>query len=142
MASSELRLIKHYVEYFNKDRIDHIPKNTRGIYVLFKHRPRLHKFDVVYVGMAGAEKAGIKGRLRRHRSRKNKYWTHFSVFEVWDNIREEEIRELEGLFRHIYQKDTQANRLNRQRKFKKLVKIKNKTKKDEWLNPNGRTTGI
>ncbi|GAF97179.1 unnamed protein product, partial [marine sediment metagenome] len=32
-------------------------------------------------------------------------WTHFSIFEVWENITENEIKELEGLFRQIYRKD-------------------------------------
>jgi len=130
MAVSELRLIKHCVEFCEKEEICRIPTNTRGIYVLFKKLPRLNKFDVVYIGMAGGEKAGIRGRLGKHRCRKDALWTHFSVFEVWDNIREEEIKELEGLFRHIYRRDTQANRLNRQRGFKKMVKIRRATK---WL---------
>ena len=34
-----------------------------------------------------------------------------------------EVSELEGLFRHIYRKDTRANRLNVQRSFKKLKRI-------------------
>jgi len=38
-------------------------------------------------------------------------------------IREEEIRELEGIFRHIYRLDSRANRLDKQRTFKKLKKI-------------------
>ena len=42
---------------------------------------------------------------------------------VWDNIREEEILELEGLFRHIYRKDARANKLNKQRGFAKLKRV-------------------
>jgi hypothetical protein len=132
MATSELKLIKHCVEYLPQSDILRIPRYTRGIYVLFeKHSGG--KFNVVYVGMAGGEKAGIQGRLRSHQRRKGNLWTHFSAFEVWDNIREEEVRELEGLFRHIYRKDTRANRLNHQRGFKKLVKIKRATAKERWL---------
>ncbi len=37
--------------------------------------------------------------------------------------REEEIRELEGLFRQIYAKDSRANNLNKQRGFKKLKAV-------------------
>jgi len=132
MSVSELRLIKRCAEFCEKEDIRHIPPRTRGIYVLFKKLPRLNKFDVVYIGMAGGEKAGIRGRLGSHRRRKGDMWTHFSAFEVWDNIREEEIRELEGLFRHIYRRDRQANRLNRQRGFKKLVKIRRETEKEGW----------
>jgi len=118
------------VEYLPQSDILRIPRYTRGIYVLFKKRPR-GKYDVVYVGMAASQKAAsIRGRLKVHKGGKGKLWTHFSAFEVWDNIREEEIKELEGLFRHIYRKDTQANRLNKQKGFKKLGKIRRATK---WL---------
>jgi hypothetical protein len=135
MPISELRLIEHCVEFLPQSDLSRIPRYTRGIYVLFKKR-RGGKFDVVYVGMAGGEKAGIRGRLRSHRRRKRDLWTHFSAFAVWDNIREEEVRELEGLFRHIYRRDAKANRLNRQRKFKKLVKISN----EGWLEKEKKST--
>jgi hypothetical protein len=81
-------------------------------------------YDVVYIGMA-CGRSGIKSRLRSHRRSKKKgaLWTHFSAFEVWPNIREEEIAELEGLFRQIYRKDTRANTINQQRSFKKLRKV-------------------
>ena len=73
--------------------------------------------------MAGAARAGIRGRLRSHRESKKGKWTHFSIFEVWENITEAEVEELEGLFRHIYRKDTKANRLNEQKSFKKLDRV-------------------
>ncbi len=111
-----------------------IPPWTRGIYVLFKYRPRLEKYDVVYIGMAaGIKAASIRGRLRVHKRRKGKLWTHFSAFEVWDNIREEEVKELEGLFRHLYRKDTKANSLNQQRAFKKLTKVRHDTHREGWM---------
>ncbi len=131
MAVSELRLIKRCAEHIPQSDIKSIPAYTRGIYVLFKKHHGLDKYDVVYVGMAGGNKtACIRGRLRVHKRRKGKLWTHFSAFEVWDNIREEEIRELEGLFRHIYRKDTNANKLNQQRAYKKLLKVSQKTFKE------------
>jgi len=134
MAVSELRLIKNCVEFIHQDNVENVPRRTRGLYVLFKYRSRLDKYDVVYIGMAGGEKkAGIGGRLRAHKKNKGDLWTHFSVFEVWDNIREDEIRELEGIFRHIYREDTRANRLNIQRSFKKLSKIRRKTNKKKWM---------
>lgn len=58
-------------------------------------------------------------------------WSHFSVFEVWDNIRNEEIAELEGLFRHIYKRDAQANRLNVMRGFKALNTLR-RNNLEEW----------
>lgn len=67
-----------------------------------------------------------------HKKYKAGLWTHCSVFEVWDNIRDEEIIELEGLFRHIYRYDTKANSLNVQRGFKKLRKVRNASI-EEWV---------
>jgi len=82
--------------------------------------------------MARGAKTGVHGRLNSHRRLKEGEWTHFSVFEVWwDNITEAEVAELEGLFRHIYRKDTKANRLNEQRGFKKLKTV-GKVKLENW----------
>ncbi|MHB9070768.1 MAG: GIY-YIG nuclease family protein [Sedimentisphaerales bacterium] len=136
MSVSELRLIKRCAEFLpkTKTQIKGIPPCTRGIYVLFNHRYKMNKYDVVYVGMAaGVKTASVRGRLRVHFLTKGDLWTHFSIFEVWDNIREEEVRELEGMLRHIYRKDSHANKLGIQKSFKKLTKIKRKTHKDGWL---------
>jgi hypothetical protein len=126
MAISDLRFIKRCAEFCPKSDRVKIPRRTRGIYALLKKRPRLDKYDVVYIGMAA--KGGIGGRLWSHERSESKgdLWTHFSVYEVWDNITESEVAELEGLFRHIYRKDTRANRINRQRSFKKLRKARMK----------------
>ncbi len=67
---------------------------------------------------------GIRARLKSHRKSKGNLWTHFSVFEVWDNIRDDEIVELEGLFRHFYRRDARANSLNVQRGFRKAKKVR------------------
>jgi hypothetical protein len=45
---------------------------------------------------------------------------------VWENIFEDEVAELEGLFRHIYRKDLKANALAKQRSFKKLDNVREK----------------
>ena len=122
MSVSDLKFIKRCAEFRPRTEIRNIPARTRGIYVLLSERPQLRKFDVIYVGMARGVKSGIGGRLRSHArsARKGQLWTHFSIFEVWDNISEDEVAELEGLFRHIYRKDSRANRVNKQRSFKKL----------------------
>ena len=36
---------------------------------------------------------------------------------MWDNIRPEEVEELEGLFWHLYREDSRANSLNMQRSY-------------------------
>ena len=124
MPISHLRLIKNSVEYCTRKEIGEVPAYTRGIYVLYKYGHHFDSYNVVYVGMAGGERSGVKGRLKSHLAIKRDHWTHFSVYEVWDNIREEEIRELEGLFRHLYRYDHKANKLNKQRGFKKLNQVR------------------
>jgi len=129
MSMSELRFIKRFDEFCPKTKatINEIPPKTRGIYALL-NETQPGKFEVVYIGMARGLKSGIRGRLHSHEKsdEKRKLWTHFSVYEVWDNITESEVAELEGLFRHIYRKDAKANRINKQRSFKKLIKAHTK----------------
>ena len=83
-------------------------------------------FNVVYVGMARGEKTGMFERITRHAKSKRKgpHWSHFSLFEVHDNISEQEVEELEGLFRHIYRKDKNANKFNKQKRHHKLFRIR------------------
>jgi len=109
MPASELRLIKRCAEFRPRDDVKLVPRNTRGIYVLLDKKSK-KQFDVIYVGMAGGQKAGANGRMRSHsrNTTKGKLWTHFSLFEVWDNITQAEVAELKGLFRHIYRKDSRA----------------------------------
>lgn len=126
MPIAELYLIKRCAEQIGRNRIKEVPRNIRGIYVLYKSRPA-KKYDVVYIGLALALKNGVAGRLDKHtKDRLKEEWTHFSVYEVWDNITKEQVEELEGLFRQIYRTDTMANKLNFQRGYKKLNKIKEK----------------
>ena len=131
MPISPLRLIRNSVEYCTRKDINDVPLKTRGIYVLYKYRHHYDAYNVVYVGMSGGENAGVKGRLQKHLRYKGDHWTHFSVYQVWDNIREEEVKELEGLFRHLYRYDHKANKLNKQRGFKKLNQVRSDWF-DEW----------
>ncbi len=78
-----------------------------------------------------APSGGIRSRLRSHKKSETKIWSHFSIFQVWDNVGENEVEELEGLFREIYRKDTKANRFNKQKKFKKLQAVR-KDDLDKW----------
>lgn len=134
MAQSELRLIKNALEYLPKSEIKQIPSRTRGIYVLYHQRRPLRgqrkRFDVVYVGMT---RAGIASRLRSHIRTKGEMFTHFSFFEVWNNISDAEIVELEGLFRHLYRYDANANKLNKAKGYKSLSKVRSRTERGEWL---------
>jgi len=118
---SPLRLLKRRQEFVPVTHVNDLPRGMRGIYVLYKHRPRVRRFDVVYVGMAA--KGGIRPRLRSHRSKKKDLWTHCSVFEVWENVTPAEVKELEGILRHIYRKDSRASRLSVQRSFATMKKL-------------------
>jgi hypothetical protein len=101
-------------EFVEKKYWGNVPNNTRGIYALLDSVKR-DRFDVVYVGKSGCSKtAGIYARLKDHVKSKRLKWTHFTIFEVHDNITAQEITELEGLFRHMYRKDSRANKYNKQ----------------------------
>jgi hypothetical protein len=104
---SPLRIIKRWRRYESRGVWKYLPKNTRGVYVLYKEqnqsisKRRTGKdkiVHVVYIGIAG----GIGGRLRSHHRSKKKDWTHYSFFEVHDNIRSDEIRELESFLLAIF----------------------------------------
>lgn len=124
-SKAPLRLVRSCVQWIPKAQIESVPRGLRGIYALHRHRPRISKYDVVYVGMADGW-AGIRARLKAHANskRKRKMWTHFSAFEVWPNVTEAEIAELEGLFREIYRKDKRANALNRQKRNRKIQRVR------------------
>lgn len=127
MEQSPLRLIKRCAEYISLGDVDRLPRGLRGIYVLYRYRRKVKKYDVVYVGMTHAGgRGGIRSRLIRHRQRKAGLWSHCSIYEVWDNIREDEVAELEGLFRHIYRRDSRANKLNKQKGYRKLRQVRSK----------------
>jgi hypothetical protein len=128
MPISELRLIKSVIEFEPLENIKRVPIKTRGIYALY-HRDADGFYNLVYIGMARGQKSGIRGRLAMHSKRKRDLWTHYSMFEVWDNISQDEIEELEGLFRHLFRLDATANRLNKQKGYKKLGRLRKKTAK-------------
>ena len=132
-----LRLIKCCLEFQPRTEIRQVGGDRRGIYVLYRKHgyiksdrgKKRERYDVLYVGMADAS---IRMRLRSHsKSKRKKMWTHFSAYAVWPNITREEIRELEGIFRHLYRRDGRANKLNIQRSYKALWKIRAKTTR-EW----------
>ena len=136
-----LRLIRNCFEFAPQAELEKVPAGTRGLYVLYNgyasHRGAdkgRRYFDVVYVGIAGlGVRSGVRVRLRAHRRRMGGEWTHFSVFEVHENIRPEEIKELEGLFRHVFRYDAQANRLAVAKRYLTLVEVRNASKRARWM---------
>jgi hypothetical protein len=128
MPQSILRFIRRSAEFLERKSISHLQEGLRGIYVLYDSNVERGKqrYDVRYIGMSAGKRFGIKGRLRSHirSKRKGNEWTHFSVFQVLDNVTDQEIAELEGLARHIYRRDPTASTLNIQRGCKKLRRVR------------------
>lgn len=118
--------IKRYSEFISKNDRRLLPSGIRGVYALLKKRNVTQKhsrerYDVVYVGLS---RRSTRGRLRSHAKSKRKgpLWDYFSVFEVDGSVSDKMIEDLEGILRHIYRKDSRANRINKQRKYKRLGK--------------------
>jgi hypothetical protein len=125
MPISACYLFKNSFEFLPASALNTVPVRVRGLYVLYKANGR--HMDVVYVGMARGDKTGVRGRLLVHKRKKAKLWSHFSVYEVWDNITKEQVEELEGLFRHLYRHDAAANRLNVQKSYRPLNAIRRRS---------------
>jgi hypothetical protein len=136
MPVAPLRLIRRSFEFAPQQEYLSVPLETRGIYVLYRRRrlPRdssqSGRFDVVYIGLADRS---VRRRLQNHIRHKGSEWTHFSVYEVWDNIRRDEIAELEGILRHIYRFDFHANRLNLAKGYKKLGDVRRQAARERWM---------
>jgi hypothetical protein len=133
---SPLRIIKRWRRYEKRGDWTYLPPLTRGLYVLYKEQnhsisKKLKNKDkiahVVYIGVAGFGKNnGIGGRLRSHHSDYKKDWTHYSFFEVHDNISSEEIRELETFLLAIFCHDPRielSNRTHGSQRLRNLRKV-------------------
>jgi hypothetical protein len=120
-----LRLIKTWRRYWLKDRVRDVPRGTRGFYVLYEEvrqkGRRLTSAKATYIGIAG--KGGIRGRLESH-VRHKRNWTHFSYFEVHDNISAEEIRELEALLLQVFRHDPRIRLSNVQTGSRKFYALR------------------
>jgi hypothetical protein len=131
-----LRLIKRCRLYCPKHTCmtdGYIPSTTRGVYVLYKDKSRgkKKKFEVFYIGVGGIAKdatSGVGRRIRNHRENKQR-WTHYSLFEVHDNVSREEILEIEQLFLRMFRHDNRIKLDNIQHGsavFKRL------SRKSQW----------
>ena len=85
--------------------------HTRLVESMFytERNPRAEKkkYGVFYIGVGGVSRnatSGVGARIHEHEKKKES-WTHFSFFEVHDNISREEILELEGFFLRIFRHD-------------------------------------
>ena len=124
-----MRFIKFALEYRPLLEVRIVPKNMRGIYALYQKQGK--NYNMVYIGMSGRGGNGrIKARLIKHVKNERKKWTHFSYYEVWDNVSDLEIFELEGLFRQLYRLDSRANAFNLQQTHKPLIQVRRATEKE------------
>lgn len=124
---SLLRIIKRWRRYEERGSWGRVPLRTRGFYILYKKRPSRRKvYDVIYIGVAGIGKKlrqGIIARLKAH-DQNIKDWTHFSFFEVHDNITGDDIRELESLLLSIFRHDSRVRLQNVQKGSRTLTKLR------------------
>jgi len=117
-----LRTIKRWQRYQLRDNWSLVPRNTRGLYVLYRKR-KVNRYEVCYIGVAGlgvTGGGGIRSRLKSHNDQKPD-WTHYLLFEVHDNVTREEIRELEALLLGIFRHDMRIELSN---KFKGSLKFR------------------
>jgi hypothetical protein len=126
---ASLRLIKRCRLYIRRGDWKPIPPVTRGVYVLYRARPasnsRRKIFQVAYIGVGGISKSarsGVAGRIKGHHKTKPD-WTHYSFFEVHDNITRQEILEIEGLLLHIFRDDPRVQLANLQLGARALTRL-------------------
>lgn len=130
---AHLRTIKRWKRYEPRDAWKRVPRNTRGLYVLYR-KVDDDNYEVRYIGVGGiglAGSGGIRGRLKNHTANKPS-WTHFSLFEVHDNIVRDEIRELEALLLGIFRHDPRIQLSNKQKGSGKFYKLRQAI---NWKNP-------
>jgi hypothetical protein len=111
---SPLRLIKRWRKYAEIGAVLDVPALTRGVYILYRKRGK--DYEVMYIGVAGLSRtgtSGVRSRLKSH-AKKKQGWTHYSVFEVHDNVTRDEIRELEALLLGIFRDDSRIGLGNMQ----------------------------
>jgi hypothetical protein len=122
-----LKIVKRWRRYVPREKWSEVPLKTRGFYVLYRNKSNsTTHFEVVYIGVAGVGKKlrrGIVGRLRSHNKR-IEGWTHYSFFEVHDNVTREDIKELESLLLSIFRHDPRIELENVQRSSRALYKLR------------------
>jgi hypothetical protein len=127
-TQAPLRTIKDCRFYLKRGDFSQIRPITRGVYVLYRAKPNQRgkkTFEVFYIGVGGVAKnatSGMRGRLKSHHKQKED-WTHYSFFEVHDNVSREEILELEGLLLRIFRHDRRIKLDNKQKGSVALWKL-------------------
>jgi len=134
-----LRLIKRWRRCERRGDLRFVLPVTRGIYVLYRLKDG--RYEVVYIGVAGVSKvprSGIASRLRNH-DKNREDWTHYSFFEVHDNVSREEILELESLLLGIFRHDSRIELENKQKSSGKLYQLR---KRAAWADVFRKKTDV
>lgn len=122
---SPLRIVKRWKRYLPNTEFNEVPPLTRGFYALYEKMKTAGHYEVRYIGVGGLGiKSGIRARIKSHVKQKKK-WTHFSFFEVHDNISADEIREVEGLLLAIFSRDPRIDLANVQRGSRRFRQTRN-----------------
>lgn len=109
MKRAQLTLVKRSAEFIPAHATKYVPANFFGIYVLYVHRKSTNKYDVQYIGTANRRnKQDIKKALQEHILNNKPLWTHYSAYELWDKILDEDQYHVDELFKRIYKKDSKA----------------------------------
>lgn len=123
---SLLNLIKRWKRYEPRQSWQHIPPYTRGLYVLYTCVGKEHR--VFYIGVAGIGATGgggIRSRIKRHDLKFSKgKWSHYSYFEVHDNVGRAEIRELESLLLTIFRFDARIKLANKHKGSRPFTQLR------------------
>lgn len=123
-SQSPLRIVKRWRRYEPRGDWRFVLPVTRGVYILYSLKRG--QYRVVYIGVAGLSKtakSGIASRLRSH-DKNRKKWSHYSFFEVHDNISHDEIRELENFLLSIFRHDDRIALENKQKSSKAFMKLR------------------
>ena len=122
MKVSPCYLFSRSLEFCPAEDIDLVPPGTKGIYVLYQSL-NADLMELIYIGVGFGECSGLHGRLKMHRDLQPNVWTHFSVFQVWDNITKKQIKELAGFFRHVFRRGIYAKSVMETKEYKPLIRI-------------------
>lgn len=123
MKVSPCYLFCRSLELCSAAEIEFVPPATKGIFVLYRHIEN-DLMELVYIGAGMGDQDGLKGQLQMHRNLQHHAWTHFSIFQVWENIPKKQMKELAGFFRHVYRNTGYAKSVMETHEYKPLTRIK------------------
>ena len=121
------------MEFLAMEEIKHVFDCDQAIYVLYQvFYEEGSAMDVVHIGACSGKEGDVKNCLIHHRNRDDISWSHFSVFAFREWVPTKDIKELAGLFSHIYRRDSYARSHSYAKAYKPLSRIKSRKVIDDW----------